>query len=317
MTCLLFLQPWLIFFAFAPCGGQYSVSLGIAQGLFFKEVLQKGLLGPVKGLQAMDVPSSSAPAGPAAPGGKARRNRVPKPSWADMVEGNKDKELLKKSKEPQAAKDEPMEEEEEWWRKDWQGSRKSWNDWWQEKDDEWTEWKKWEEEEKEEAAAAEQQQKEAMKEEEGEKNVLVGQEAKWKNRTGSSKEKGRRKWAEHKAKEEGEDVEVCKLGALGSSRMKRLITRQQDRLTVKETAEAAERAAKQANEAAQAAQNTAQLAAWSWQPWQSQQYQQQQGYYWPLYSWNQGQVFFGLNYLFFDWHMFPHLPNNKFKIWFV
>lgn len=163
-----------------------------------------------------------------------------------------------------------------------------------------------------EAAAAEKQQKEAMKEEEDEKNVLVGQEAKWKNRTGSSKEKGRRKWAEHKAKEEGEDVEVCKLGALGSSRMKRLITRQQDRLTVKEAAEAAERAAKQANEAAQAAQNTAQLAAWSWQPWQSQQYQQQQDYCWPLYSWNQGQVFFGLNCLFFDWHMFPHLPN-KFK----
>ena len=134
MTCMLFLQPWLIFFAFAPCGGQYSVSLGIAQGLFFKEVLQNGFLGPVKGLQAMDVPSSSAPAGPAAPGGKARRNRVPKPSWADMVEGNKDKELLKKSKEPQAAKDEPMEEEEEWWRKDWQDSRKSWNDWWQEKE---------------------------------------------------------------------------------------------------------------------------------------------------------------------------------------
>ena len=42
-----------------------------------------------------------------------------------------------------------MEEEEEWWRKDWQGSRKSWNDRWQEKEDEWKEWKKWEEEEKE------------------------------------------------------------------------------------------------------------------------------------------------------------------------
>ena len=241
----------------------------------------------------MDAPRSSAAAGPTASGGQARRNRVQKPSWADMVEGNKDKEL-KKNKEPQGAKDEPMDEEEEWWRKDWQGSRKSWSDWWQEKEDEWREWKRWEEEEKEEAAAAEKQQKEAMKEEEDEKNVLVGKEAKWKNRNGSSKEKGRRKWAEHKAKEEGEDEELAKLGALGSSRMKRLVTRQQDRLTVKETAEAAERAARQANEAAQAAQNTAQLAAWSWQPWQSQQ---QQGYYWPMY-WSQGPSFV-LNSLLF------------------
>jgi len=67
-----------------------------------------------------------------------------------------------------------------------------------------------------------------------------------------------------------------------------MATRQQDRLTQKETAEAAERAATQAAQAAQAAQATAQMAQWqSWQfMWQSQCWQQ--GYYYYLGQWGQG-----------------------------
>ena len=106
--------------------GQHKAALGLAQGLHLKQVLQKGFWCPVKGLRNMEVPSSSNQKG---------RNRVPKPSWADMVEGkHKDGD---KEKEAPKTKDEPMEEkeEEEWWTKDWKSSSMSWNwnDWWQKK----------------------------------------------------------------------------------------------------------------------------------------------------------------------------------------
>ena len=216
----------------------------------------------------MEAPSSSA-------GSKASRNRtpVPKPVWADMVDPSREKKSLEKNKE-KVAKDEPMEEE--WWEKDWKGSSKTWNDWWQEKEDEWSEWKKWEiEEEEEEAAAAtaredqKQPAKSKKEEPEWEKNVLKGPEARWTNRTGSSKQRAKLKWAEKKALEEGEDPEMVKLGAMGASRMRRLVSRQDDRMSFKETVAAAERAAKEAAQAAQSANTTAQL--WAWQNWQCQQ----------------------------------------------
>lgn len=156
----------------------------------------------------MEAPSSS-------DGSKARRNRtpVPKPLWADMVDPSREKKQVEKEKEKNA-KEEPMEEE--WWEKDWKDSRKTWNDWWQEKEDEWSDWKTWEKEEEEAAAAkAREDQKQPAKtkkeEPEEERNVLRGPEARWKNRTGSSKQKSKLRWAENKALEEGEDPEMVKL----------------------------------------------------------------------------------------------------------
>ena len=166
--------------------------------------------------------------------------------------------------------------------KDWKDSRKTWNDWWQGKEDEWSDWKTWEKEEEEAAAAkAREDQKQPAKtkkeEPEEERNVLRGPEARWKNRTGSSKQKSKLRWAENKALEEGEDPEMVKLGAMGASRMKRLVSRQEDRMSHKETVAAAERAAKDAAQAAQSAKDTAQL--WAWQSWQ-----------WQQAYWGQGQV---------------------------
>ena len=222
----------------------------------------------------MEAPSSS-------DGSKARRNRtpVPKPLWADMVDPSREKKQVEKEKEKNA-KEEPMEEE--WWEKDWKDSRKTWNDWWQEKEDEWSDWKTWEKEEEEAAAAkAREDQKQPAKtkkeEPEEERNVLRGPEARWKNRTGSSKQKSKLRWAENKALEEGEDPEMVKLGAMGASRMKMLVSRQEDRMSHKETVAAAERAAKDAAQAAQSAKDTAQL--WAWQSWQ-----------WQQAYWGQGQV---------------------------
>ena len=169
--------------------GQHKAALGLAQGLHLKQVLQKGFWCPVKGLRNMEVPSSSNQKG---------RNRVPKPSWADMVEGkHKD---VDKEKEAPKTKDEPMEEkeEEEWWTKDWKSSSMSWNDWWQKKEDEWQEWqawKRWEEEQEEEDAKEKDAKLAATKteEEKEEKSVLQGKGARWTNRPGSQKEKGRMK----------------------------------------------------------------------------------------------------------------------------
>eukprot|EP00435_Cladocopium_sp_Y103_P039955 s2929_g10.t2 len=114
------------------------------------------------------------------------------------------------------------------------------------------------------------------------------------------------RWAQHKAQEEGHDEELVKLGALGSSRVKRLLSRQQDRLSQKETVEAAREAAR---EAAQAAQTANQMVwqqhgyhqgyhwgqASQYQPYQAQYPQQayqcqwQQGHYYPVYWAGQGQ----------------------------
>ena len=70
---------------------------------------------------------------------------------------------------------------------------------------------------------------------------------------------------------------MVKLGAMGASRMKRLVSRQEDRMSHKESVAAAERAAKDAAQAAQSAKDTAQL--WAWQSWQ-----------WQQAYWGQGQV---------------------------
>ena len=150
------------------------------------------------------------------------------------------------------------------------------------REDEWSDWKTWEKEEEEAAAAkAREDQKQPAKtkkeEPEEERNVLRGPEARWKNRTGSSKQKSKLRWAENKALQEGEDPEMVKLGAMGASRMKRLVSRQEDRMSHKETVAAAERAAKDAAQAAQSAKDTAQL--WAWQSWQ-----------WQQAYWGQGQV---------------------------
>ena len=79
--------------------------LGLAQGLFSPLALNKGNKGLEKGLMA----SSS---------GNGKRNKTPKPSWADMVTGEKPKK--------ETTKDEPMEEEE-WWQRDWKKKGQSWD----------------------------------------------------------------------------------------------------------------------------------------------------------------------------------------------
>ena len=98
---------------------------------------------------------------------------------------------------------------------------------------------------------------------------------------------------------EGHDEDLVKLGALGSSRVKRLLSRQQDRMSQKETVEAAKEAAREAAEAAQTAQ------AVVWQQHGYQWGQASQAYQWPqqAYQWqwryypaycdpSQGQSFF-------------------------
>ena len=231
----------------------------------------------------------------------ARRNKTPKPSWADMVTGEKPNK--------ETTKDEPMEEEgEEWWQRDWKKKGQSWDQWWQDKRQEWDEWKKSEKEEmqREEEeyqqrlkAEQERQHKEEEKEEEKRDSKGLGEEKSkeeeklsedneeaeevqpknqqpptWKNRTGSQKERARRRWVESKAEEQGLDIGLARLGALGGSRMRRLVSRQEDRATMKETVESAERAAEKAAVAAQAAQ------AAGWQSWYQQQEQQWQQWHW-------------------------------------
>ena len=115
----------------------------------------------------------------------------------------------------------------------------------------------------------------------------------WKNRNGSEKEKMRRKWVESHAEQQGLDAELCKLGALGQSRIKRLLSRQQDRQTMLQVVESAERAAAQAASAAYAA-TWSQQQTWAqhnWdQPqwaWHTNQWGHQTGLYGPqLFCWN-------------------------------
>ena len=72
-----------------------------------------------------------------------------------------------------------------------------------------------------------------------EKEVLQGPPAKWKNTNGSSKERAKGRWAEKIAEEVGEDPQLFRLACLGGSRLKRLVNRQEERASMKETVEAA------------------------------------------------------------------------------
>lgn len=262
-TCSLEAQKTSLFGTLSG-GAHTQVPLGLAQGLHLKEALQKGFPKTWCSVKGPTMASSSS------------KGNTKKPSWADLVDPTS-----KKPPPEGEAKDEPMDEDE-WWVKDWKDGGQSWDEWWQEKEKEWREWKKWEREhldEEEEAKAWEKEVAMAKEEEEEEEKEWEKPPAKWSwtNRNGSSKEKAKKAWAGHRAKEEGLDEQVCKLGALGMSRVKRLLSRQQDRLTQKETVEAAREAAREANAAVQAAQN---LAAW-------QNHGYQQGYQacqWQAYS---------------------------------
>lgn len=187
------------------------------------------------------------------------------PSPSGQTYPSRKKKQVEKEKEKNA-KEEPMEEE--WWEKDWKDSRKTWNDWWQEKEDEWSDWKTWEKEEEEAAAAkAREDQKQPAKtkkeEPEEERNVLRGREARWKNRTGSSKQKSKLRWAENKALEEGEDPEAGCYGGLQDEEAGQQAGGQN--APQGDCGSCREEAA----QAAQSAKDTAQL--WAWQSWQWQQ----------------------------------------------
>lgn len=60
-----------------------------------------------------------------------------------------------------------------------------------------------------------------------------GQSVPFLRRTGSAKDRLRMKWATQAAGETGEDAQVARLSSLSQSKLKRLISRQQDRLTCK------------------------------------------------------------------------------------
>ena len=280
----------------APIGAK--AFLGLVQGLPFQKALRKGFWCLVKGLKAMSKANASSSQG----------SRNKKPAWADLQTPQPEKPPKEN------AKDEPMEEEneeEEWWDVEWKKGGKSWDEWWQERQNEWAEWKTWEKDQErekgkenekntlEETRAAKKE--DGKEEEEVEKDALPGPQAKWKNRNGSSKEKAKGRWAEKRAEELGEDPGLFRLGSLGASRLRRLVNRQQDRLTQKETVEAALAAATEANQAAQAAQ-------WSsWQSWQQvyqQQAYQQQAYQQQAYQqdWQQGWQQWCTEGLF--WHFF-------------
>ena len=201
-----------------PCslqGGNAIASLGLAQGLPSTQALKRGFWGFEKGPKENKAMASSS-------SDSQRRNK--KPSWADMVmEGPKKAFPDKKAKEEVEEVEEV--EEEEWWHKGWKKGGKSWDEWWKDREDEWQEWKDYEREEGEKANATKNEadkMKHQCKKEEEEESVLQGTPARWKNRNGSTKERGRRKWMEGKAREAGQDedhVDLVKLAALGNSRM--------------------------------------------------------------------------------------------------
>ena len=217
---------------FRPFGAK--AFLGLVQGLPFQKALEKGFWCLVKGLKDMNSTNAT-----------SSRNR--KPAWADMQTPQPEKPPKEK------AKDEPMDEEkeeDEWWHRDWKRSHKSWDEWWKDRQNEWDEWKKWEKEQEKEKE--QQNEKRKMEEEEAakredlqtedsevEKEVLQGPPAKWKNRNGSSKERAKGRWAAQKAEEVGEDPQLFRLASLGGSRMRRLVNRQEERASMKETVEAA------------------------------------------------------------------------------
>ena len=213
---------------FSPFGAK--AFLGLVQGLPFQKALEKGFWCLVKGLKDMNSTNAT-----------SSRNR--KPAWADMQTPQPEKPLKEK------AKDEPMDEEkeeDEWWHRDWKSSQKSWDEWWKDRQNEWDEWKKWEKEQEKEKE--QQNEKRKMEEEkaakredlqtedsEVEKEVLQGPPAKWKNRNGSTKERAKGRWAEKRAEEVGEDPQLFRLASLGGSRMRRLVNRQEERASMKET----------------------------------------------------------------------------------
>ena len=259
------------------------------QGLL--QALQKGFLkGPEKGARKMGEPAASS-AEPATEG--SRRNRG-KPAWVDVALAAEQKALAKSSQSPekQKAKEENLEtEQEEWWEKDWKKGGKDWDSWWKEKQREWEEWKEeeraqekdkerhwWTKEGKEEEDSEKKEEEEraltkklAQEKDLAEhiqQNVLRGPKAEWHNRNGSAKEAAKKRWATRAAESTGQDADMARLGAIGQSRLRRLINRQEDRLTQKEVVASAERAAAQAAQAAYAAQSA------TWTMWQG-------SYMWP------------------------------------
>ena len=110
-----------------------------------------------------------------------------------------------------------------------------------------------------------------------------------KNRNGSQKERAKRRWLMDSCKNESqEEKEKVKLGALGTSRMKRLLSRQEDRKNKLEAAQLAQAAAANAAAAAQAAQATA--AAAQWHQWQMQQAQLEAQAMWHQQAYQAGQL---------------------------
>lgn len=252
------------------------------QGLLL--ALQKGYPNsPEKGAENMAAASSAAQ--------PERRNK--KPLWVDVALAAEEKAIAK-GVESTTGHEKPKEEnqepeQEEWWEQDWKKGGKDWDSWWQEKQREWDEWKKeeraqekeqnraWPRSEdkqkwtelKEEEDKAKEEEEDARKERDRDLARHIGEtvrsgrgpckRAEWTNRNGSSKEAAKKRWATRMAEESGQDSDLARLGAIGQSRLRRLINRQQDRLTQKETVEKAEQAAAQAAQAALAAQS----ASWS------------------------------------------------------
>lgn len=170
--------------------------------------------------------------------------------WADMAAEPPDK--------PKDYHQKDGECEEEWWEKDRKTTGKSWDAWWEEKEDQWQTWakkKNWHDDDDEEESCASQATQ---------------------KKCGSHKEKNKRRWLMNQCKDEDEtEKEKIRLGALGASRLNRLMTRQNDRAMQLEAAKVAQAAAQNAASAAQAAQYTAQ----QWQALQeAQAYQQHASY---------------------------------------
>ena len=232
----------------SSCAGPWR---GLASSGLPVEALERGLdlEGPAKGLamEPKEEPDWEAEQVPS-------RNK--KKSWADLAAEEK--------KDP-PKKDAHHGQKKEWWEEDWKKGGKSWDDWWEEKEGQWQAWSKkqrWKQDGEE----------TEIENEAGPEREVASSSTQQKNKCGSQKEKAKRRWLMGTCKNESqEEKERLKLGALGGSRMKRLLSRQEDRKNALQIAEAAEKAAANAAAAAQAAQATA--AAAQWHQWQVQQAQ--------------------------------------------
>ena len=196
-----------------------------------------------------------------------RRNRK---SWADMVA---------EEKKETAKKDDKHEEKDEWWKREWKKSGKSWDDWWEDEET----WHEWYLRQRMVPDSDDTGAENSDKEKPTSSNT-------WKkNRNGSQKERAKRRWLMDSCKNESqEEKEKVKLGALGTSRMKRLLSRQEDRKNKLEAAQLAQAAAANAAAAAQAAQATA--AAAQWHQWQMQQAQLEAQAMWHQQAYQAGQL---------------------------